>query len=42
MKGKKERGLWELYKQDPEKADSDIWDRKPDPVSRRGFIKKQA
>jgi DMSO/TMAO reductase YedYZ molybdopterin-dependent catalytic subunit len=40
MKGKKERGLWELYKQDPEKADSDIWDRKPDPVSRRGFIKK--
>ncbi len=40
MKGKKERGLWELYEKDPEKADADIWQRKPEPVSRRGFLKK--
>ncbi len=37
---KKERGLWELYEQDPEKADAEIWERKPEPVSRRGFLKK--
>lgn len=40
MKRKKERGLWELYYQDPEKADADIWERKPEPVSRRGFLQK--
>ncbi|GJL77864.1 MAG: molybdopterin containing oxidoreductase [Nitrospinaceae bacterium] len=40
MKEKKERGLWELYEHDPEKADADIWGRKPEPVSRRGFLKK--
>ncbi|MGV7222411.1 MAG: sulfite oxidase [Nitrospinales bacterium] len=38
MKNKKERGIWELYDTDPEKADFDIWGR----VSRRGFIKKGA
>ncbi|MEC9422764.1 MAG: sulfite oxidase [Nitrospinota bacterium] len=38
MAGKKERGLWELYIKDPEKADAEIWDRKP--LSRRGFLKK--
>jgi DMSO/TMAO reductase YedYZ molybdopterin-dependent catalytic subunit len=37
---KKERGLWELYNQDPEKADADIWERKPESPSRRGFLKK--
>lgn len=40
MAGKKERGLWEFYARDPEKADAQIWDRKPNPVSRRGFLKK--
>ena len=34
MNRKKERGLRERYNQDPEKADADIWQRKPDPVSR--------
>ena len=40
MAGKRERGLWELYTKDPEKADAEIWDRKPKPLSRRGFLKK--
>ena len=40
MAGKKERGLWELYGIDSEKADAEIWNRKPDPLSRRGFLKK--
>lgn len=40
MAGKKERGLWELYARDSEKADAEIWERKPNPVSRRGFLKK--
>ena len=38
MAGKKERGLWELYSKDPEKADAEIWERYP--LSRRGFLKK--
>ncbi len=38
MAGKKERGLWELYASDPEKADAEIWERNP--LSRRGFLKK--
>ena len=37
---KKERGLWELYANDPEKADAQIWGRKSNPLTRRGFIKK--
>ena len=40
MAGKKERGLWELYSKDPEKADAEIWERKPKSFSRRGFLKK--
>ena len=40
MAGKKERGLWELYSKDPEKADAEIWERKPNSFSRRGFLKK--
>ncbi len=40
MAGKRERGLWELYTKDPEKADYEILDRKQKPLSRRGFLKK--
>ncbi len=40
MAGKKERGLWELYSKDPEKADAEIWGRKSNSLSRRGFLKK--
>ena len=40
MAGKKERGLWELYSKDPEKADAEIWEGKPTSFSRRGFLKK--
>lgn len=40
MKNKRERGLWEYYGNDPEKADADIWGRWSDPISRRGFLKK--
>ncbi|MGP0565453.1 MULTISPECIES: sulfite oxidase [unclassified Nitrospina] len=39
MPGKKERGLFELYRDDPEKADWELWGREVDPVSRRGFLK---
>ncbi|MCF8719481.1 sulfite oxidase [Nitrospina gracilis] len=39
MPGKKERGLFELYRDDPEKADWELWGREADPVSRRGFLK---
>jgi len=39
MSRKKERGLWELYLNDPEKADAVIWNRKTD-SSRRGFLKR--
>jgi len=37
---KKERGLRELYESDPEKADADVWGRKSNRLSRRGFLKK--
>ncbi len=37
---KKERGLRELYESDPEKADAEVWGRKTDGLSRRGFLKK--
>ena len=40
MSKKKERGFWELYAKDPEKADAQIWGRKSNPLTRRGFIKK--
>jgi len=36
MKNKKERGIWELYEDDPERGDAEVWGR----VSRRSFIKK--
>ena len=38
MANDKERGLHELYREDPEKADAEIWGRKVSPVSRRGFL----
>jgi len=40
MKRKKERGLFELYEADPEKADRELYDRTADPVTRRGFLKE--
>ncbi len=40
MGSNKERGLWESYEHDPEKADAEIWDREPGRFSRRDFIKK--
>lgn len=37
---KDERGIHELYAQDPEKADERVWGRTADPVTRRGFLSK--
>lgn len=34
----KERGLSELYRQDPVKADLEVFGRTTDPISRRGFL----
>jgi len=39
MNQKKERGLWELYEIDPEKADAELWDRTQESSSRRSFLK---
>jgi DMSO/TMAO reductase YedYZ molybdopterin-dependent catalytic subunit len=39
MKNRKERGLWELYASDPEKADAEVWGRIPEHSSRRSFLK---
>lgn len=39
MAFKKERGIHELYDEDPEKADALLWGRKANPVTRRGFLK---
>jgi DMSO/TMAO reductase YedYZ molybdopterin-dependent catalytic subunit len=36
----KKRGIHELYSQDPEVADERLWGRKPDPLTRRGFLTK--
>jgi DMSO/TMAO reductase YedYZ molybdopterin-dependent catalytic subunit len=36
----KKRGIHELYENDPEQADELLWGRKPDPISRRGFLTK--
>ena len=33
-----ERGIHELYRQDPEAAERALWGRRADPVSRRGFL----
>ncbi len=38
MTGKRERGLFELYRDDPERADALVFGRVPD-VDRRGFLK---
>ena len=39
---KNERGIHELYAEDPESADSILWGRKADSVSRRGFLSRSA
>ncbi len=36
----RERGIHELYAEDPETADRLVWGREVDPVTRRGFLKK--
>lgn len=39
MRNRKERGLWELYEADLEKADAELWSRVPENTSRRSFLK---
>lgn len=34
-----ERGLFELYDEDPEAADAKVWGRRADPLTRRGFLR---
>ncbi|WP_108447156.1 sulfite oxidase [Halomonas denitrificans] len=36
------RGIHELYAEDPEAADRQLWDREVDPVTRRGFLKRSS
>ena len=36
---KKEAGIHELFRSDPERADYLVWGRRPDPLTRRGFVK---
>ena len=36
---KKEAGIHELFRSDPEKADYLVWGRRSDPLTRRGFVK---
>ena len=36
----KKRGIHELYSHDAEAADERLWGRKPDPLTRRGFLTK--
>ena len=36
---KKEIGIHELFRLDPERADYLLWGRRSDPLSRRGFVK---
>ena len=36
----KTRGIHELYDADPVKADEALWDRRSDPMTRRGFLTK--
>ncbi len=36
----KKRGIHELYTLDPIAADQQLWGRKPDPMTRRGFLTK--
>jgi DMSO/TMAO reductase YedYZ molybdopterin-dependent catalytic subunit len=42
MAKQSKRGLHELYKADPVKADELLWGRTGDPKTRRGFIRKSA
>lgn len=35
-----ERGINEMYRSDPVRADREIWGRISDPISRRGFLRK--
>ncbi len=37
---KNERGIHEIYANEPETADATVWGREVDPVSRRGFFRK--
>jgi DMSO/TMAO reductase YedYZ molybdopterin-dependent catalytic subunit len=41
-KPENQRGLHELYAEDPIKADELVWGRKSDPVTRRGFLGRGA
>ncbi len=34
----KKRGIHELYRDDPGAADEQLWGRRPDPLTRRGFL----
>jgi DMSO/TMAO reductase YedYZ molybdopterin-dependent catalytic subunit len=36
----KKRGIHELYRDDPAGADEALWGRKPEPMTRRGFLTK--
>ena len=36
---KKETGIHELFRSDPERADFLVWGRRSDPLTRRGFVK---
>jgi hypothetical protein len=38
--GDKKRGIHELYRADPVAADNQLWGRKSDPLTRRGFLTK--
>ena len=42
MNKKSERGIHEMYADDPKAADERLWGRQADPVSRRGFLNKAA
>ena len=42
MNKNSERGLHELYADDPQAAEEKLWGRKVDPISRRGFLNKAA
>ncbi len=42
MKQKNERGIHQLYAEDPLRADELLWGRQADPFSRRGFLSKAA
>jgi len=41
-KSPRSSGLHEKYKTDPIQADADVWGRRSDPISRRGFLGKGA